>query len=215
MSLFKHLNEIDTTLMPITQGYWEEMHEWIYAEIGKKLTDNHVVDIGCGCGLLGIYLVYNEYVDTAELYDPREPQITYAEKLVEYLDLTHRITIHREIARPERLIDKTIVSTRFGDLEEFEKFIFKNKLITVRRTAEVEPLFVRKQNLPWKVTEISNGDFELELLECDFDYIKEMINRERWVESLSDFVLDFLDKPYVLDSMTEVSYIGGDKIKWK
>lgn len=192
MNFFEALNQVETSLEPITAEYWEFRHKWIYDEIGNRLTDKHIIDLGCGCGLCGIYLVYNGYVETAELYDGRIEQIEYAKKLINLLGLNDKITVHNRYAKPTDIKHKTIIAIRFGNLENFEKFIMFNKLITIRRTKEVEPLFIRKQNLPWNISIIENNGFQLEYLEYDFKNILQIVSKERWMEELSPLAVELL-----------------------
>ena len=192
MNFFEALNQIETTLSPITARYWESKHKWIYDEIGKRLNDKHIVDLGCGCGLCGIYLVYSGYVETAELYDGRTEQIEYAKNLINLLGLNNKITVHHKYAKPTDIRNKTVIAIRFGSLQNFERFIMFNKLITVRRTSEVEPLFIRKQNLPWNISIIENNGFQLEYLEYNFKNILKIMTKERWMEELNPFAEEIL-----------------------
>lgn len=201
------LNSVETDLRPISQQYWEDMHVWPYENIGRKLKTDHVIDLGAGCGLLGIYLVYHNYVKTCELWDARVRQITYAENLVKKLGLEDKIQVHKEYARFDQFKDQTIVSTRFGSLLEFEKFYYRNQLITLRRTNEVDLIFDRPSTLPWKKEIITRKDgFQLELLEFDYHEIEKLIIGERWMEQpREEFnrIIKDLDLKYV-------EGIGGD-----
>ena len=215
--LFYHLNKIPTVLLPITQEYWENQHKWPYDQIASKIVDNHVVDLGCGCGLLGIYLVYTGKVETAELYDEREPQITYAQDLVNHLGLQDKIKVYKQFASPKDIQKSTVVSARFGSLTEFEKFCVTNKLITLRRTKEVEPYLIRPISLPWNIEVVKRHDgFELELLTIDFvDRFKTIISGERWMEDINP-LFDDLVKIMVSDlNLEEVSGIGDDYLRTK
>lgn len=208
---YNYLNEIPTTLEPITKEKWFNKHKWIYDEIAKKINDSHIVDVGCGCGLLGIYLVWSGIVKTADLYDAREPQITYAQDLVNHIGLQDKITIHKKYLYPNDISDSTIIATRFGSLYEFEKFIFKNKLITVRRTSEVEPLFIREQLLPWNINIVQRYDgFKLEILQYSYDDLYATLNEGRWVENLNPKIPQFLKDCNV--SFIEKHEIGDDYI---
>jgi len=211
MNFFDALNKVETSLDPITQDYWESMHKWIYDEIGQRLQDKHIVDLGCGCGLCGIYLVYSGYAETAELYDGRKEQTDYAQKLINLLGLSDKITVHNKYAKPVDIRNKTVIAIRFGSLENFEKFIMFNKLITVRRTKEVEPLFIRKQNLPWNVSIIENNGFELELMDYDFKDILNIMSKERWMEDLNPMAVELLK----MFEHEVQSSIGNDTIKEK
>jgi hypothetical protein len=211
VNFFEALNKVDTSLDPISLDYWESMHKWIYDEIGKQLTDDHIVDLGCGCGLCGIYLVYKGYVKTAELHDGRQEQTDYARKLIDILNLNDKITVTTQYAHPTQFKNKTIIAIRFGSLENFEKFIMYNKLITVRRTKEVEPLFIRNQNLPWNISLIEKENFQLELMTYDFNEVLKIMSKERWMEDLNPLAIELL-KMFEHES---TSYIGGDTIKEK
>jgi len=207
-SLFDHLNLIPTSLAPITEEYWNDSHKWAYDQIASKINSDHVVDVGCGCGLLGIYLVYTGKVKTADLYDPREPQITYAEDLVKHLGLQDKIKIYKEYAQPKNIQNSTVISTRFGSLPKFEQFFITNRLITLRRTKEVEPYFLRPINLPWTIEIVKRHDgFELELLVIDFsESVQTIIKNERWVEDINPTLKPFID---LLD-IKEIPGIGQD-----
>jgi hypothetical protein len=211
---FEHLNQIPTTLGPIEKEYWEKQHKWAYDQIASKITDDHIIDLGCGCGLLGIYLVYINKVKTATLYDGREPQITYAQDLVTYLGLQDKIKIYKKFVKPGDIIDSTIVTSRFGSLLEFEKFSLTNRLITLRRTKEVEPYFVRPMQLPWTIEIVKRDDgFELELLTIDLYGIgMRMLSSERWMEELNPELMQFsnciMDRLIIKETQT----IGNDSI---
>lgn len=211
MNFFDAINKVETNLAPISKDYWENMHKWIYDEIGSRLDADSIVDLGCGCGLCGIYLVYKGYVKNAELYDGRKEQTDYAKNLITLLNLEDKIKVYNQYAKPTDIKNKTVIGIRFGSLENFEKFIMYNKLITVRRTKEVEPLFIRKQNLPWEINIIENNGFELELLQYDFDQVLKIMEKERWMEDLNPLAIELL-KQFELDT---VSSIGNDTIKEK
>jgi hypothetical protein len=164
--MYNILNTIQTTLLPIEPIEWEQQHEWPYTEIGKRITTDHVLDVGSGCGLLGIFLVYYNYCKTVTLYEVDDCRLLYARDLVNLLNLNDKITIHDAMyTGNEQLANTTISSTRFGSLNEFENLIGSNKAITLRRTAEVEPLFNRFSTRVWKGEIIQRSDgFELEVL---------------------------------------------------
>jgi hypothetical protein len=209
---FYHLNKIPTVLLPITQEYWEDQHKWAYDQIASKIVDDHVVDLGCGCGLLGIYLVYTGKVKTVELYDGREPQITYAQDLVNHLGLQDKIKVYKKFAGPRDIQESTIVCARFGSLTELEKFCLTNKLITLRRTKEVEPYLTRPISLPWNIEVVKRHDgFELELLTIDFiDGLKTAILGERWMEDINPLFKDMVKIMANDLNLEEVSSIGND-----
>ena len=214
---FSYLNRVPTSLLPITQEYWENQHKWAYDQIASKIVDDHVVDLGCGCGLLGAYLVYTGKVKTADLYDGREPQITYAQDLVNHLGLQDKIKVYNKFASPEDIQKSTIVSTRFGSLTEFEKFFITNKLITLRRTKEVEPYLTRPMTLPWEIEIVQRNDgFELELLSIDFfKGLKNAIMGERWMEDINPAFKNKVEKIVNDLNLEEISGIGHDYIKPK
>jgi hypothetical protein len=164
--MYNYLNTIETTLLPIEPIEWEQQHEWPYTEIGKRITTDHVLDVGSGCGLLGIFLVYYNYCKTVTLYEVEDSRLLYARALVDLLNLNDKVTIHDVMyTGNEQLTNTTISSTRFGSLIEFEKLIGNNKAITLRRTAEVEPLFTREGSKIWHGEIIQRLDgFELEVL---------------------------------------------------
>ena len=194
---FEYLNEIPTSLVPIERDFWEKQHKWPYDQIASKIETDHIVDIGCGCGLMGAYLVYTGKVKTVEMYDDREPMITYAHDLVNYLNLQDKITIHKTRAHPLIVKNSTVISTRLGSLTQFEKFFISNRLITVRRTIEVEPCFSRPISLPWDIEIITRDDgFQLELLTIDFiegsKKILDIINGERWMETVNPVILELI-----------------------
>jgi hypothetical protein len=188
----------------------------VYDQIALKITDDHIVDIGCGCGLLATYLIYTGKVKTADLYDPRDPQITYAQDLVIHLGLQDKIKIHRKYAVPQDVKNSTVIATRLGSLIDFEKFCITNKLITVRRTKEVEPYMIRPMTLPWNIEIIKRDDgFELELLTIDvFNQFVKVIEGERWMETINPFIEE-LGKAVDHAEIEEVMAIGGDTIKLK
>jgi hypothetical protein len=199
---FDHLNQIPTVLLPIEREYWKKQHQWPYEQIASKITDDHIVDLGCGCGLLGIYLVYSGKVKTADLYDGRDLQTTYAQDLVNHLGLQDQIKIHKQILNPGDIVFSTIVTTRFGSLTNFEKFSVTNKLITLRRTKEVEPYLIRPMTLPWEIEIVTREDgFELELLYLDiYPKFMEAVEDERWMEELNPNLEKYAecvkDKPF-------------------
>lgn len=185
------LNSITTDLKPITQTYWEDMHVWPYEQIASRLKEDHIVDVGAGCGLLSIYLVHNNYVKTAEMWDGRSTQIEYAQELVKALDLQDRIKVNKEYAYPDYFRNKTILAIRYGSLLEFEKYHYTNRLITLRRTNEVDLYFNRESTLPWSKEIITRRDgFELEYLEFDYHKtLKIVLNGERWMETIKPELL--------------------------
>ena len=206
------LNSIKTPLHPISQSFLENMHWWPYSEIAKRLTDRHIIDLGGGCGLLSVYLAYHNHIDTSEIWDTRETQLNYAQDLINTLGLQNRITIKRQFATPSELQNKTIIAIRFGDLLQFEKFYFNNRLITLRRTKEVELFADRNESLPWKKEIITRQDgFELEYLEFDYFKTIEYVigDGERWMETFKPEVVDFINKL----NLVEVSGIGGDWVE--
>lgn len=205
--MFEYLNRVETSLLPITKEYWEKMHVWPYECIASKIKDDSVVDVGSGCGLLGIYLVYRGYVKTATLFDVRKKQVDYAKKLVKLMQLEDRVEV-REKYYQNDFVDRTIVTTRFGSLLEFEKFYYRNRLITLRRGKDCEPFFKREMTLPWEIDIVTRSDqFSMELL--TFDYEKALTNvvvNERWMESLTDETVAFVKTL----NMKMVEHIGGD-----
>jgi len=184
---FDHLNQIPTELLPIEKEFWEKQHKWPYDQIASKITDDHIVDLGSGCGLLGIYLVYSGKVKTADLYDGRDLQTTYAQDLVNYLGLQDQVKIHKQFLKPGDIIFSTMVCTRLGSLTDFERFSITNKLITLRRTKEVEPYLIRPMTLPWDIEIVKRDDgFELELLYLDiYPKFMKAMEGERWMEELN------------------------------
>ncbi len=198
---FEHLNEIEDTnllnLLPIEKDYWERQHKWIYDEIGKRLTDKHIVDLGSGCGLMSLYLLYNNIIDTAELWDHREEQAEYSIKLRDKLKLNDRAKIHKLTATPDLIgTNKTIVSIRLGSLSQFESFGIKNKLITVTRIKETHPYLILNKTLPWTEELISYNNFSLNLLQFDFEESMkkfiEILMDERFMESINPLFLKFI-----------------------
>ena len=216
-NFFDYLNRVPTSLLPISQEYWESQHKWAYDQIASKIVDDHVVDLGCGCGLLGAYLVYTGKVKTAELYDGREPQITYAQDLVNHLGLQDKIKVYKKFAGPKDIQKSTVVSTKFGSLTEFEKFFIPNKLITLRRTKEVEPYLTRPMTLPWEIEIVQRNDgFELELLTIDFfKGFQNAVMEERWMEDINPVFKPNIEKIINDLNLEEVSSIGNDYLNPK
>lgn len=162
--VFQYLNSIKTNLLPIDEYVWKNWHAWPYQEIGKEIRTDIVLDAGCGCGLLGTFLVYHGFCGYAILVDNREPQITFAKDLIETLGLQDRIKIVKNRLSKVPL-DMTLVSTRFGSLIEFEKIVGDGRAVTLRRTSECEPFFKRESTLNWNKKIVRRLDgFELELL---------------------------------------------------
>lgn len=152
--------------MPIEKYHWQQMHEWPYTEIGKRLTTESVIDIKGGCGLLGIFLVYYNYCKNATLCGMHGDKLDYARALVDSLSLNHRVQIDTSPYQPvKKHLRTTLVSTRLLSLIEFEDVIGNNQAITLRRTDEVEPYFIRDSKKIWKGEIIKRSDgFELEVL---------------------------------------------------
>jgi hypothetical protein len=211
---FEHLNKIPTTLAPIEEDYWEKGHKWPYDQIAKKINTAHIVDIGSGCGLMGAYLVYTGIIASADLYEDREPQVNYARDLVNYLNLQDKITVHKTRAHPSFIKNSTVISTRLGSLTQFEKFFISNRLITLRRTAEVEPYFSRPISLPWEIEIVTRDDgFQLELMAIDFIEggmkILDIIKGERWMETVNPVISELI-RDYGAE---EVQGIGCDHFR--
>jgi len=164
--MYNYLNTIQTPLEPIEKYRWQQMHEWPYSEMGKRLKTDSIIDIRCGCGLLGVFLVYYNYCKTATLFDTRGDKLDYARALVNVLNLDNRIQIDPMPYQPvKKLIGTTLMSDRLLSLPEFEKVIGDNRAMTIRRTAEVEPYFIRDSIKVWKGEIVKRSDgFELEVL---------------------------------------------------
>lgn len=210
MEFFDYLNSIDTELIPIEYDYWDKFHRWPADEIAKLLDGEHITDIGSGCGLLSCYLVWKGAASSADLYDPRPLQSDYAEKLASSLGLKNKITVHRTHLLRKNLQDATVVSLRLGSLQALEEFIYKNRLITCRRTSEVEPVFERSQRLPWNIKEIQYKDgFKLELMEYSYDQLVKLVSGERWMEDISPFMQEII---HAFD-IKVVNKIGGDFVE--
>jgi hypothetical protein len=212
MDFFDYLNTVETDLLPIEFEYWDKFHRWPADQIGNLIEDDHVVDIGSGCGLLSCYLIWKGVIKSADLYDPREVQSDYAIKLAKALGISDKVNVHKVHVLRKNILNSTIVSLRLGSLKVLEEFIYTNKLITCRRTSEVEPIFVREQNLPWNIKEIEYKDgFKLELMQYDYDQLTTLISGERWMEDLSPFIKEIIDA-FDLGSKV-VNKIGGDFIE--
>ena len=210
MEFFDYLNKIETNLLPIEFDYWDKFHRWPADEISNLLNESHIVDVGSGCGLLSCYLVWNGVVGSADLYDPREEQSVYAEKLAYALGISDKIKVHKYHVLRKNIQDSTVVSLRLGSLQALEDFIYKNRLITCRRTSEVEPVFERNQRLPWNIKEIQYKDgFKLELMEYSYDQLTQLVSGERWMEDLSPFAQELI---HAFD-IKVVNKIGGDFVE--
>ena len=164
--MYNYLNTIQTTLLPIEKYDWEQLHEWVYHEIGKRIKTDNVIDIGGSCGLLGVFLVYYNYCKHVDIYDPRVTQTDYARALVDTMGLTDRINVFTQTyATSAKLRNTTLVSIRSLVLTEFETIVGNNTALTLRRTEEVEPYFIRNSTKVWKGEIIKRPDgFELEVL---------------------------------------------------
>jgi hypothetical protein len=207
---FDHLNKVETDLLPIDFEYWDKFHRWPAEEIGKVLDDKHIVDLGSGCGLLSCYLVWNGTVESATLYEPRFHQAKYSERLADLLGISDKIKVNKFQGTRKIINNSTIVSHRLGSLQVLEEFIYTNKLITCRRTSEVEPIFIRDMNLPWNIKEIEYKDgFKLELLQYSHDDLVKLVSGERWMEDISPFILEIIHS----FDLTPVNKIGGDFIE--
>ena len=164
--MYNYLNTIQTPLKPIEKYHWQQMFEWPYSEMGKRLKTDSIIDIRSGCGLLGVFLVYYNYCKTATLFDTRGDKLDYARALVDTLQLNDRIQIDPMPYQPvKKLSGTTLMTTRLLSLPEFEKVIGNNQAMTVRRTEEVEPYFIRDSIKVWHGEIIKRPDgFELEVL---------------------------------------------------
>jgi hypothetical protein len=164
--MYNYLNTIQTTLLPIEEYDWQQQHEWVYHEIGKRIKTDNVIDIGGDCGLLGAFLIYYNYCKHVDIYDYRETQTTYARALVETMGLTDRINVFTQYyTESPKLRNTTLVATRAMSLLEFETLVGNNTALTLRRTDEVEPYFIRESTKVWKGEIIRRSDgFELEVL---------------------------------------------------
>jgi len=207
MIFFDYLNKVETTLKPIEKDYWLNYHKWPADEILNVITEDHLVDLGSGCGLFGLYALYTNKVNSVTLVEGDKLKMDYARKLANELGIASRVTFIEEFAEPGHpdIMGQTVVSIRMGNLVNFERFFIHNRLITLRRTAEVEPYFIRRQNLPWKQSLIKRDDgFELELLEHDFTWLEDVLTKERWMEDLNPVLLE-------LTKVKETQNIGNDK----
>ena len=164
--MYEYLNTIQTPLMPIERFHWQQMYEWPYSEIGKRIKTRSIIDVKGGCGLLGTFLVYYNYCETATLYDTHGDKLDYARALVDSLGLNNRIQIDPTPYQPVKKLSETmLVSTRSLSLPDFEDVIGNNRAITLRRTDEVEPYFIRDSKKVWNGEIIKRSDgFELEVL---------------------------------------------------
>ena len=164
--MYNYLNTIQTPLAPIEKYDWQQMHEWVYHEMGKRLITDNIFDVGCGCGLLGAFLIHYNYCKHVVMYETDEVYLNYARALVETMGLTAQIEILPIFyTSAPKLQNTTIVATRLGPLTEFEKIIGNNRAMTIRRTEEVEPYFIRESTKVWHGEIIRRTDgFELEVL---------------------------------------------------
>lgn len=192
MSFFEAIEKVETSLGPITKDYWEKFHKWPADEILKVIDEDHVVDLGSGCGLFGLYAVYTNKIGSVELWEGDAEKMDFACKLADQLGISNRVKTTMRFAQPPDIVGKTVVSLRMGSMTNFERFFIHNRLITLRRTEEVEPYFVRKTFLPWKATVVRRDDgFELELLEHNFKWFEQVLEGERWMEDLNPLLASY------------------------
>ncbi len=61
--MFDAMCEMVSDLLPISKFEFDQWHKWPYSQIASELnpTDT-VIDVGAGCGLLGIYLLHEKHV---------------------------------------------------------------------------------------------------------------------------------------------------------
>lgn len=186
MSFFEAIQRVETTLGPISQDYWEKFHQWPADEILTVINEDHVVDLGSGCGLFGIYAVYTNQIGSVELWEGDSEKMAFARGLAAELGVTGSVTFNERFAEPEDIVGKTVVSLRMGSMTNFERFFVYNRLVTLRRTSEVEPYFIRRTHLPWDISIVKRADgFELELMQHDFKKFLDVLEGERWMEDLA------------------------------
>ena len=192
MSFFEAIGMIETNLGPIDIEYWKKYHKWPADEILNVIDDDHVVDLGSGCGLFGLYAVYQNKIGSVELWEGDSEKMEYARSLATVLGIRKQVTFNQRFANPSDIVNKTVVSIRMGSMTNFERFFIHNRLITLRRTAEVEPYFVRRTFLPWDKQIIRRDDgFELELLQHDFKKFEAILEGERWMEDLNPLLASY------------------------
>ena len=192
MSFFDALNSIDTKLGSISKEYWEQYHKWPADEILKVIDDDYIVDLGSGCGLFGLYALYTKQVDFVELWEGDFEKMSYARQLAYKLGIQDNVKSLMQYAEPSDIVNKTVVSIRMGSMQNFERFFIHNKLITLRRTEEVEPYFIRRTHLPWDIKVVTRDDgFKLELLQHDFKKFTNVLEGERWMEDLNPLLASF------------------------
>lgn len=170
IEIYEAMSEVKSSLTPISEYEWLQWHAWPYAQIANEIDPGteSVCDIGAGCGLLGIYLVYHGVCNHAVLYDGRTLQLEYARALAEKLGILDQITIANEWYVPGVIKNQTLVAARFCSLLAFEKFYQHNKLVTLGRTADCEPIFVRRSTLDWNVKVVTREDgFQMEVMTHD------------------------------------------------
>lgn len=167
--MFNAMCDINSDLSPISKYEFDQWHKWPYKQIANELIDTSIViDVGAGCGLLGIYLLYEKVCDRVIMFDCRSKQLEYAKELAVRLGVYKNLKIINNLYSQNTATGQVLVSSRFGSLIEFEKFHKGNKLITLRRTSDCEPFYKRNSSLNWKIKTVKREDgFELELLTHD------------------------------------------------
>lgn len=151
-------------LKPMDYYVWQLAIEWTTSVIAENVYDDHVIDIGSGCGFLGIALVHRNICRTAALYEPRKPQSEFSFELAKKLGISDRVSVHQEYWNNNT--DDACVSARLGSLNHLEGITkTARRVVTLQRTEECEPYFKLSDSPNWQKRRIQRFDgLEMDLL---------------------------------------------------
>lgn len=148
---------------PMSYYDWKQWHEWPYQQISNHIITKQetIVDVGAGCGFLGMYLLLSGKCDRIIAYDTRKEMRVFMKKFFSDMGYSDKIDIREQFYNSDGVM---AVSTRLG----FSNLLLNNNgpTITLARTYECMPLFdwvSTPDNWFEKVVERDDG-FQLRVL---------------------------------------------------